>query len=442
MARPRVLSTWGRFPGRTDRPHVWSHAPHRLRPAAHAAARGVRLRRAGRAGPGPGRPCDRAAGPAGDSRRGHGPARRDGWQPAAQAGAGTPRRPSAAAGRPGLRGVGGALFGRHPRLAPGHGPARSAPSGRQARQGPGPDRNPAGPDDPRPPEGAGGRRAGADRLGRPGDRGRGLGRGGQGPGRRGRAGRRLDRAGRQLPPAGPVASVPGPQSQPAGLGRRAGRDAGGRRLPGGPAGRGDRLGQDRGLSGGRGRRPGRRPGQPGADPAARDRPDPGGAGPLRGPVRRRAGRVALGRFAAQAPAGLGRRGHRRGAHRGRGPLGPVPAVSQAAAGGGRRGARRLVQAGGGLHLPGSRPGRGPRQDRGGAGGAGLGHAVAGKPVERPAGPLSLASAERPPRRGPTARHRPDRHARDPARAGPLAVAAAGQGRVARPVTRRADLCCS
>src|SRR3954470_17948382 len=34
------------------------------------------------------------------------------------------RRPAAAAGRPDLRGMGGALFGRHPRLAPGHGLAR------------------------------------------------------------------------------------------------------------------------------------------------------------------------------------------------------------------------------------------------------------------------------------------------------------------------------
>ncbi len=58
--------------------------PHRLRPPSHAAARGVRLRGAGRHGAAGRRPGGRAAGPARDARRGHGPARRAGRQPAAQ----------------------------------------------------------------------------------------------------------------------------------------------------------------------------------------------------------------------------------------------------------------------------------------------------------------------------------------------------------------------
>ncbi len=323
--------------------------------------------------------------------------------------------------------MGGALLRRPAGPAAGHGAARPEGAEAEADQAAGRHRDRARADDAGAGKGAGRRRrrpAAGPRAGREGRRRRGRGQGAA----RGRLSRGAAAYARDcLPrtrhrPAGADA-----QPQPEGRRPGAGRHGHAGRLPGGPARRGHRLGQDRGLSRGGRRGARRRPGRPGAGAAARDRPDPGGHRPVRGPLRRAAGRMALGRSAAPPPAGLGGRGHRPGADRRRGPFGAVPAVPQPAPDRRRRGARRLVQTGGGLHLPGPRPRRGPGQPGEVRRGAGLGHAVAGKPVERRAGPLPLAQAGLAPRGVRTAGRHPDRHARDAARARPLAVAAADRG---------------
>src|SRR3569623_872630 len=106
--------------------------------------------------------------------------------------------------------------------------------------------------------------------------------------------------------------------------------------------------------------------------------------------------AVIGRVAERsgAPAGVGGGGRGILPHRGGRALGAVLAVQKAQPDRRRRGARRLLQAGGGLHLPRPRPGRGARQDRGRRGDPGLGHALAGNPEERRAGPLSVAAALR------------------------------------------------
>src|SRR5690606_34257137 len=171
--------------------------------------------------------------------------------------------------------------------------------------------------------------------------------GGQGAGRGGGSGGRRDRRRRRLRPARsrPRAGAAEPRPGGGGGGDRRGRRQG--RLRALPAGRGHRLGQDRGLSGGRGEGVEGRSGGAGADPAARNRPDPGGDRADRGAVRGRPGGVAFGRRPAAAAAGLGGGPGRALPHRGRGQIGPVPALRPAAADRRGRGARRLVQAGGG-----------------------------------------------------------------------------------------------
>jgi hypothetical protein len=143
----------------------------------------------------------------------------------------------------------------------------SRASGRGARAGPAhglADRGAGGAGDaldPGPGSGPGGRRV----LGC-----------GQGTDRRRRAGGRRDRGGRRLRCA---------RSRPcAGIAERGSGDlrsghrgrCSSRRFRPLPAGRGHGLGQDRGLSGGGGRRPEGRSDGADPDPAARDRPDPGG----------------------------------------------------------------------------------------------------------------------------------------------------------------------
>ena len=121
----------------------------------------------------------------------------------------------------------------------------------------------------------------------------------------------------------------------------------------------------------------------GAGAPARDRalgrvPRPG-----RGPLRRPAGRVALGRHPGRPPPRLARGRRRRGAARRRRALGAVPAVRRPRARRRRRGARRLLQAGGRRALPRPRHGGAARLDRGRRRGPRLGHALARDPGPTP-----------------------------------------------------------
>ena len=260
----------------------------------------------------------------------------------------------------------------------------------------------------------------ARRLG--GGRGRLVGRDPR-PGRARRAGDAADRAAAGLRSARSLAARPAAERQPGRGGQGARRPDRGRRLPGRPARRRHRLRQDRGLSRRRRARARARSDRPGAGAPARDRAHPGGDRSLRGPLRRPPGRVAFRLPAAGAAPGLGGGGAEPLPHRRRRPLGAVPALRQPQADRRRRGARLLVQAGGRLHLPRARPRRGARQDRGCARRPVVGDALARDAVERRERPLPLAQARRPPRLGAPAQGRADRHARDAAGPGRLALAA-------------------
>ncbi len=309
--------------------------PHRPGPTAAAPARGVRLRRAGGHGARRRRPRRRAARPAPDRRGRDLPARRGGAQPAAQARARAPRRADPAADRPGLHRMGGALQRRCAWRAPVHRPARRPRAQAPARAETGRDRPGAGPRHARARQGAGGGRRRADRARRARGQGRRLLRRGQGPDRRGLSSRAVRGRRSRVPRAGPRPTSLAAEPEPGGGRRRVeGPDRQGR-LPGGAAGRRDRLGQDRGLSGGRGGAAAGGARLASAGAVARDRPDPGGAGALRGPFRRHARRMAFGRRAARPPAGVGCAAGRPLPHRGGRALGPVPAVPQAAADRGR-----------------------------------------------------------------------------------------------------------
>jgi len=289
-----------------------------------------------------------------------------------------------------------------------------------------------------PRGGARGARPEVDARPGSGPGGGGLVRGGQGPAGRGGAGDGRDRGRGRLRRPRPGSRPGGAQPRPGG-----GRDGDRRRHGQGrlrplPARRGHRFGQDRGLSGGGGADAEGRSGGADPDPAARDRPHPGPDRPHHRPLRRRPGGMALrGRPAAPAP-GVGGCGRRPLQHRGRGPLGPVPALRQPAARRRRRGARRFVQAGRRAGLSRPRPGRGAGADRGGDGGAGLGDAVAGDALERASGPLRLAQAGRAARGGAAARGDLAGPAPVPARSPDLAVPAPARGHRRDPAARRAD----
>ena len=77
------------------------------------------------------------------------------------------------------------------------------------------------------------------------------------------------------------------------------------------------IGQDRGLSGSRRRRPRERTGRPGSGLAAGNRPHPSGDRSVRPTLRGRARRMALGRRPAAASSRLGTGGDRSRAYRGR-----------------------------------------------------------------------------------------------------------------------------
>uniref|UniRef100_A0A0N4ZGU8 LigA n=1 Tax=Parastrongyloides trichosuri TaxID=131310 RepID=A0A0N4ZGU8_PARTI len=322
----------------------------RLRPHTPAGAGSLRLRsprgavgRARRSG-------RRASGPAPDPGRGGRGVRDDRLQSSAEGGRAGAGRSAPAGTHAGLRRMGGALDAQPARRDGGDGAEGAARA-------------------PAPARAAGAARRGAQRAG----------------GVRGRGRRRL-RCARPRPCAGD------PEPGSGGLcGGHCGRCDGGRLRPL-PAGRGDGFGQDGGLSGGDGAGAAGRSDGAGADPAARDRPDPGGDRAHHRPLRRRSGRMALRRRPAAPSTGVGGGDRRALQHRRRRALGPVPALRQPAPDRGGRGARRLVQAGRRAGLSRSRPGRGAGADRGGDGGPGLGHPVAGDAVERSSGAVSLAEA--------------------------------------------------
>ena len=97
-------------------------------------------------------------------------------------------------------------------------------------------------------------------------------------------------------------------------------------------------------------------GAPGAGAAAGNRADRAIPRPVRGALRRPAGRMAFGADRAPARARLGGGGERRGARRRRRALGAVPAVRRPRPHRRRRGARGRLQAGGRRHLQRARHG--------------------------------------------------------------------------------------
>ena len=153
---------------------------------------------------------------------------------------------------------------------------------------------------------------------------------------RGRAGHReIAAAGRAV--SASRSGPPGAGAVGSAAGGRRGAAQGGRRscFYSNVAGRGHRLRQDRGLSGGRRRLPAGRP--PGAGDAAGNRTVLAMDRAVPAPVRRRAGGVALRPAVARAKnhLGGGRRRHRPG--RRRRPVGAVPAVPRPRPGRGGRG---------------------------------------------------------------------------------------------------------
>ena len=239
---------------------------------------------------------------------------------------------------------------------------------------------------------------------------------------------------------GPGASRRSPVAGPGRRGRFPAPGGGGAKILGHAAGRRDRLGQDRGVSGGGRGMPA--PGPPVARAAAGDRAVLAMAGALRAPLRRRTRGLALGPHLAGPPDHLARGGRGRGAGRGGRPFRAVPAVPRSRPGRGRRGARDGVQAGGGRGLPRPRHGRGARPLLRRPGRAGVGHPQPGDAGERRGRPLSPPDPADAPWRGRVARGDGDRHARCPAGARPFPGAAADPGGPRHAGSAASRRCCS
>ena len=141
----------------------------------------------------------------------------------------------------------------------------------------------------------------------------------------------------------------------------------------------DGLGEDGGLSGRHAAGAGPRAV---VDPAgSRDRADAADGGAARSGLRAEGGAAALRAHARGAQRAVAAHPARRCADRGRHALGDLCAGAESGTDSGGRGARPELQAGRDAALQRARRGRDARQAGGRGGGAGLGHAVAGKLAE-------------------------------------------------------------